>query len=242
MRRESFKALKLSVIDHRKADTRYVYNEVFVSQIYHHSEMRLSKEPVIMDVGANIGIYTIWAQRQYKPKAIYCYEASPLTFACLKDNVQRVAGGHSTDIYAINSAIARSDGQRLLLHQSTKASAISTLLEPTNVGWIGEAFKRHELETHMVTTSTVSTEMEKNQLTVVDILKIDVEGYFFEVLKGVKADDYPKIRNIVLEADYLPETGINADDVDDLLKSNGYRTDYMDRTKSNNLVIYAWRV
>ena len=67
MRRKTFGGLELSVIDEYDADTQYIYNEVFVSQIYHHPEMRVRDRPTIMDVGANIGIYTIWAQRRYRP-------------------------------------------------------------------------------------------------------------------------------------------------------------------------------
>ena len=74
-----------------------------------------------------------------------------------------------------------------------------------------------------------------------DILKIDVEGYFIEVLKGIAAADLAKIRNIVIEVDYLPETGIKPDDVEGMLKAMGYETDCLDRSLSNGLTFYAWR-
>jgi hypothetical protein len=75
----------------------------------------------------------------------------------------------------------------------------------------------------------------------VDILKIDVEGYFIEVLKGMAATDFAKIRHMVIEVDYLPETGIRPDDVEAMLTAMGYQTDCLDRSLSNNLTFYAWR-
>ena len=90
MRRMTLGALDLSVIDDNDADTKYIYDEVFGEGIYAHREMRVPKNPTIMDVGANIGIYSIWAQRQYQPQAIYSYEASPKTFTFLQDNVARL--------------------------------------------------------------------------------------------------------------------------------------------------------
>src|SRR5438128_123886 len=102
---------------------------------------------------------------------------------------------------------------------STSISGISTLLDTGTVNWIAQAAADRQLVTHEVTSSTVSAEMESNRLAAIDILKIDVEGYFMEVLKGIAARDFARIANIVMEVDYLPETGIEPDDVEDLLKT-----------------------
>jgi FkbM family methyltransferase len=192
-------------------------------------------------VGANIGLYTLWAQQEYRPQAIYSYEASPKTFSYLRDNVSRLINRKVTTVTAFNRAIASTAGQKLVLHQSTNVSGISTLLDRSKVRWIETASAGDQLETHEVITSTVSTEIEANQLAVVDILKIDVEGYFLEVFNGIAPKDFPKIRNIVAEIDYLPETGIAPDAFEKLLKEKGYKTDCFDRSQQNNLTFYAWR-
>jgi len=242
MRRITIGALDLSVIDDNDADTKYIYDEIFGSQIYHHPEMRIPKNPVIMDVGANTGLYSLWAHRQYQPQAIYCYEASPRTFAYLHDNVHRLIDRKITDVSAINCAIASTAGQKLVLHQSTKVSGISTLLDKRTVSWIGKAAANRELETFEVMSSTISAEIAAHAIASVDILKIDVEGYFLEVLQGIAPEDFSKIRNIVAEVDYLPETGIEPDEFENLLQARGYATDCLDRSQQNNLTFYAWRV
>ncbi len=241
MRRMTLGALDLSVIDNNDADTRYIYDEVFGSQIYHHSEFRIPNNPTIMDVGANIGLFTLWAHQKYQPQTIYCYEASPRTFAYLSDNIARLVDRKVTAVTAFNRAMASAAGETLVLHQSTEVSGISTLLDRSKVSWIEKAFASDRLETHEVMTSTLSAEIEANRLAVVDILKIDVEGYFLEVLKGIDPTDFPKIRNIVAEVDYLPETGIAPDAIEKILKQRGYKTDCFDRSQQNNLTFYAWR-
>src|SRR5688572_6270418 len=105
MQRMTFGGLDLSVIDPHERDTRYIYDEIFVSQIYYRPEMWIPKHPIIMDVGANIGLYCIWASRRYQPKTIYCYEASPRTFPYLEDNVSRLIDPDATKICASNSAL-----------------------------------------------------------------------------------------------------------------------------------------
>ena len=241
MRHMTLGTLDLSVIDNNDADTKYIYDEVFGAQIYDCSHFRIPKNPTIMDVGANIGLYTLWAHQKYQPKAIYGYEASPKTFSYLRDNIGRLIDRKVTNAMAFNRAMASTAGQKLVLHQSTKVSGISTLLDRGKVSWIKTALTEDQLETHEVISSTVSTEIDANQLTTVDILKIDVEGYFLEVLKGIAPKDFPKIRNIVAEVDYLPETGITSDTFENLLKEKGYRTDCFDRSQQNNLTFYAWR-
>jgi FkbM family methyltransferase len=239
MRHLTIGGLELSAIDENEADTKYIFDEVFGAEIYHHEKFNLSRESTILDVGANIGIFAIWAHRKYRPKTIQCYEASPRTYACLADNVARLIDPGMTACRAVNRAVASASGHTLTLHQSTRVSGISTLLEPGSVPWIGAASAKDELETHEVTTTTVSDEIKG--LASVDLLKIDVEGYFMEVLKGAADPDFAKIKAIVLEVDYLPETGIRASDAEGLLQSKGYRTDCLDRSQDNNLTFYAWR-
>lgn len=241
MRRIAIGGLELSTIDRDDADTEYIYNEVFNSRIYHFDRMRLPAHPTIMDVGANIGLYALWAHRHYQPRAIYCYEASPRTFACLQDNLARLIDPETTEAHACNRAIAARSGETLVLNQSTRVSGISTLLERSRVGWAEQAAGSRELETHEVVTSTISAEIAAHRLASVDILKIDVEGYFIEVLKGIAAADVAKIRNMVIEVDYLPETRIKPDDVEGMLTAMGYETDCLDRSLRNNLTFYAWR-
>jgi len=235
MQRMTFGGLELSVIDPHERDTKYIYDEIFVNEIYYHPEMRIAKHPVIMDVGSNIGIYAVWAHRRYQPKEIYCYEASPRTFPYLKANLERLVNAETTKVHIFNRALARSSGKTITLHQSPLVSGISTLLDKSKVRWVQQLSASEELITYDVTTSTVSAEMAANEIPALDILKIDVEGYFMEVLTGIAAPDFERIRNIVVEIDYSAEAEVTPGDVDKMLTDRGYRTDREEDT------FYAWR-
>jgi FkbM family methyltransferase len=235
MQRMTFGGLELSVIDPHERDTRYIYDEIFVSQIYYHPKMRIPKHPVVMDVGSNIGIYAVWAHRRYQPKEIYCFEASPRTFPYLKVNVERLVDAETTKVHTFNRALASSSGETITLHQSPLVSGISTLLDKSKVSWIQQLSASKELITYDVMTSTVSAELAANRISALDILKIDVEGYFMEVLMGIAAPDFEKIRNIVVEIDYSAEAGVTPLDVEKMLTARGYRTDREEDT------FYAWR-
>jgi FkbM family methyltransferase len=231
----TFGGLELSVIDPHERDTKYIYDEIFVSQIYYHPEMRIPKHPIIMDVGSNIGLYGIWAHRRYQPKEMYCYEASPRTFPYLEANVERLIDAETTKVHIFNRALARSSGETIALHQSPLVSGISTLLDKSKVRWVQELSASDDLITYDVVTSTVSAEMAANKIPAVDILKIDVEGYFMEVLKGIAEADFERIRNIVVEIDYSAEAEVTPLDVEAMLTARGYQIDQEDGT------FYAWR-
>ena len=75
-------------------------------------------------------------------------------------------------------------------------------------------------------------------LTEVDLLKIDVEGHFTEVLQGITARDLPKVRNIVLEAEYADALGHSRESLCAVLRDKGYSVEAKDAAQ---IMIYAWR-
>lgn len=235
MQRLKLGGLDLAVIDPHERDTRYIYDEVFINQIYYHPEMRIPRHPVVMDVGANIGLFAIWAARRYQPKDLYCYEASRATADYLADNVSRFVDADVTAVRVANRAVARVAGQRLVLNQSPLVSGISTLLTEDQVGWVQGLANTGEIQRHEVVTTTLSAEITDLGISTVDLLKIDVEGYFLEVLGGIDDADWPKIRNIVIEVDYGEEVGAGPAEVGAMLAGRGYRTEIDD------LTLYAWR-
>jgi FkbM family methyltransferase len=235
MQRVNFDGLDLCVIDPHERDTRYIYDEIFVSRIYDHSNIKVPESAVVMDVGANIGLYCAWAHRRYRPRDIYCYEASPRTFPYLQENTAQLVDASSTRVHAFNRPLGSVSGAKLTLNQSPLVSGISTLLDESKARWVHELSESGELLTHEVTTSTVSAEIVAQGIERIDLLKIDVEGFFMEVLKGIAEPDFTRIANVVIEVDYSDQIGVTVDDVAVTLAARGYQTDRQDNT------LYGWR-
>ena len=104
--------------------------------------------------------------------------------------------------------------------------------------WVDELRGKGELITHKVQSTTVSQEIAAHGLTTIDVLKIDVEGHFVEVLEGIAITDLPKVRNIVLEAEYADELGQSRESLCDRLRGMGYSVEAKDAAQ---IMIYAWR-
>lgn len=238
MRRLRLGDLDLSHRDVFERDIEYIYDEIFLGAAYDHPHIRLPERATIIDVGANVGLYSIWAARTYRPRAVLAYEASPSTFECLVDNVARHVGREVTTASCFNLAVSREADQELILHQPPWNSGFSTLLDGSKLPWVDELHRKGELITHRVRSTTVSREIALHGLAAVDLLKIDVEGHFIEVLEGIAPADASKVRNIVLEAEYAHTLGHSRESLCTLLGARGYSVEAKDAAQ---IMIYAWR-
>ena len=126
----------------------------------------------------------------------------------------------------------------LVLHQPPWVSGLSTILDGSTLPWIDELRDKGELHTHKVRSTTISREIAKHGLAAVDLLKIDVEGHYMEVLEGIAPADMAKIRNIVLEAEYVETLGHSGDAICSMLRDKGYSVEAKDAAQ---IMIYAWR-
>lgn len=238
LRRLPFGDLELAINDPFERDIQYIYDEIFVGNVYHHPSIKVPQNATILDVGANVGLCTIWAARTYRPRTILAYEASPTTHECLAENAARHAASATTDVRCYNLAVSHTAGQELTLNQPPWNSGLSTILDGSKLAWVDDLRGTGDLLTHKVASTSISHEMARHGLATVDLLKIDVEGYFMEVLAGIAPADFSRIRNIVLEAEYTEKLGHSAESLSDLLRSKGYTVEARDAAQ---ILIYAWR-
>lgn len=120
---------------------------------------------VVVDVGANIGWYTLLAAR--RAGKVYAYEPEPTNLELLRKSV--AANGYD-NVVASPLAISSSDG-RASLH-----------LSEVSAGWHSIA-RNVGVQTLEVPCRTLDTLFPKSGI---DLLKIDVEGYEPEVIAGAK--------------------------------------------------------
>ena len=238
LRRLHLGDLELSHSDVFERDIEYIFNEIFPGAVYDHPQINLPERPTIIDVGANIGLYSIWAARKYQPRTILAFEASPSTFQCLVDNVARHISRELTTASCFNLAVSREADQELVLNQPPWNSGFSTLLDGSKLPWVDDLHSKGELTRHKVRSTTVSCQIAKHDLAAVDLLKIDVEGHFIEVLDGIALADTSKVRNIVLEAEYADALGHSSESLCALLRGRGYSVETKDAAQ---IMVYAWR-
>ena len=116
------------------------------------------ERPVILDIGANVGAFSVWAARRWPGAAIYSYEPNPETFELLSKNVSNIC---------VNAAVWSRDGESFLYDGNANSAECSLFHD-----WRGKD------SGHKVKTVAASS------LHPCDILKVDTEGSESIILNG----------------------------------------------------------
>lgn len=77
-------------------ETSYLYTEIFADRSYAEEGVDYSSARQIVDVGANIGMFAVWASREAPRAKILSLEPVPAVHAVLQANAKLHAGGRIT--------------------------------------------------------------------------------------------------------------------------------------------------
>jgi FkbM family methyltransferase len=206
-------------------ETEFIYNEVFVKQEYLGHGVTLEKDACIIDIGANIGIFTLFAKLKNPQAVVHAFEPIPETYAVLKRNVElhRLAGVQAHP-FAIG---ARPAAQRTFTYYPNMAgnSTATPAIKKNQVDALRQGLGKElteflfRPETRTASVQTLSGFLRDQGILSVDFLKIDTEGDELEVLRGIEAKDYPAIRKLTIET----HSRSLARDVSELLVKMGFQ-------------------
>jgi FkbM family methyltransferase len=127
----------------------------------------LGGDAILVDVGANIGLFTIPAARKCQVLAI---EASPVLFGYLQANVAR---NGLENVQLVHAAATERDGDTVRFYEAP----------PAKFG-MGSLVPRFGGASVQVLTRTVDSLLSPEQAARVRALKVDVEGFEAQVLRG----------------------------------------------------------
>lgn len=72
-----------------RADARFILNEIFLDKVYDFPGLKLSTCLSILDIGANMGVYSLYAAAKAPQASLYCFEPNAENFAILEQNIQQ---------------------------------------------------------------------------------------------------------------------------------------------------------
>ena len=177
------------------------------------SKLISTDQPLIFDVGANIGQTLRSYKTQWPKSIIHSFEPSPTTFAILSQNYL-----NTSDVRLWNMAMGSSIGEQTLF-ENTRPMLSSFL----PLGEIGGG--RIILE-NKVSVNTIDQFCCENNIEQIDICKIDTQGYDFEVIKGAeKTIEANKVGllyfEIIIDDQYIGLPSLT--DVFDFLNSHSFK-------------------
>ena len=213
-----------------RSETDYAYSEIFVRQAYLRHGITIRDEDCIVDVGARIGLFEVFAGRLARNLRILCFEADPAAFACLSANAEAWAAAARCLSYEHSpacendsaeaeffGALRGSSGTRDDVAASREAQLESgNELIAAEIGTLGDS--PLEVEPKSARHQTVWGAIETEGIDRIDLLKITVQEDELDVLKELSPEHWLRIRQLVVRVDRRE----NLESVTALLKQHQY--------------------
>ena len=249
-----------SIFHLNKYETDFTYKEIFEDKIYNKHGLTFHENACIFDVGANIGLFSIFIKQEVKNAQVFAFEPAPHCFEILEKNVADF--GDSVKIY--HCGLGAAEGKMEFTYypnytimsgfyndidndSKLLSASISSQLKQSGRPIADERFveylMRNKLENPTTTeceVRTISAIIKENSVKTIDLLKVDAEKAELKVLQGIEESDWSKIQQVVLEAHEESTKEV----VTSMLKSFGFHViiDVEDNFSSTGVAnIYARR-
>jgi FkbM family methyltransferase len=140
-------------------------------------EYPLGDGPII-DVGANLGLFSLFLAERYPERTIHAFEPNPTTYTALQGNFAR---NHCRQAHAHAQAVAARQGE--ILFQADRTNRATTHLISDEAAELANEEKTPVVQ---VPCTTLDDFAVRHQLGEIALLKVDVEGYETLVFQGAE--------------------------------------------------------
>lgn len=233
---------------HSRGEARLLYDEIFNKQVYLQNGIELHEGDVVMDVGANIGLFSLFVGQTLRDVTIHAFEPIPDIFRSLQRNtaslgrkiVLKNVGLSNQENEVVFTYYPRlpcfstscpdrlerrwADLKDILMGMSEKTGGrrgplqgLRDRVRSWGVG--GLLYYASQKKDRLCRLTRVSQILADERIDRVDLLKIDVEGAEWDVLRGIDVADWPKIQQLVVEVHDVVD---GADGIAAWLEVRGY--------------------
>jgi len=204
---------EMTIVCRNRNETEFMYEEIFADKTYLDFGIEIPNDACIFDVGANIGLFTLFASRLAPQSVIYSFEPIPPVFEILRRNAE--IHGLNTKLfecglsnvsqqasftYYPNVSLISGRFADVVADSETVKSFVMGQGNNLPVEQLDELIAERLTSEHFTCQlKTLSEVIRDEGVEKIDLLKIDVEKGELEVLAGIDDSDWPKIQQIVME-------------------------------------------
>ncbi|MFD4575215.1 FkbM family methyltransferase [Streptomyces sp. NPDC058417] len=182
-------------------DARFLYREIFESGTY--AGVALPEEPFVVDVGANIGLFTLYVKQQRPRARVLAFEPLPELVAALRANTAAF-GLDGVETHEV--ALGGEESEAVPFRYYPLLPSSSTLY-PQDQGRLKELLGRSfppRVVDRMFRGREVTVRVERLSRRLdprrpVDLLKIDAVGAELEILRGIDEHLRPLLRTVLVD-------------------------------------------
>lgn len=163
----------------------HIFAEIWLENSY-LKQIKLENNSVIIDVGAHIGLFSIYCKKMCNPCWIYCYEPEHENFEILNDNVKL---NKISNISLNELAVSPISG--LIKFYKGDDSSSHSYVNKSEISQDIQSIKLDEI-------------FENNKIEKCHLLKLDCEGAEYGILLSTSDQTLKKIKQIILEYHIIP--------------------------------------
>jgi FkbM family methyltransferase len=172
---------------------RFSFFEIFVQQVYTNAGQTFRVGDTVIDVGANIGCFTLLAARGVGPSgSVLAIEPNEESFRQLQRNIHL---NGLTNVIAIRAALG--DSQRTITLYNGGSSLFSSTFDNVN----GVPVQGESQEVLQRTLESILCEYNVRSC---NYLKLDCEGAEYGILENLSPESANLIKQVTLELHYIP--------------------------------------
>jgi len=227
----------LKVLCLNEYETEQFHKDIFINESYLKNGVSIKDGDCIVDVGANIGLFSLYCLLNTKNSKIYAFEVAPKVFEVLKTNLSQFQDRATLFDYGLsdkeknaefnfypNNTGMSSFYADIKEEKETLKSVILNKMQDNLLDMeqlLDETLnQRLESEILSVKLRSLSEIITEHNINCIDLLKIDVQKSELDVLMGIKEQDWAKIRQVVLEVHDLEH---RVEKVSNLLEKKNYK-------------------
>lgn len=159
--------------------------DTFWQIFFHRVYAVLPEDRFIVDVGANIGLFSCYAASSNRHRRVFALEPFPATFRRLEQSIER------------NRLESRVSARQAAVSDNTGIAKMTVGNLPSQMARIVDESGDGAL--HDVPTLSLADCLEASGFASIDLLKIDIEGSEFRVLETAPPECLERVRRISVE-------------------------------------------
>jgi len=205
------------------------FKEIFFDKVYLNEitqKYMTSQSPVIVDIGANVGFFSLFMLSRFPEARVIAFEPMPFNFKVLEEYKRRYP---QFDLTAVNMAVYDKEGSIVL-----NASSLDSFTTMSSVMAGGK-----RTETIEVKAAAFSSIFADYKLSSIDFLKLDCEGSEYAILYSALEDLLERVKIMGIETHPGAKKNENLDSLSHFLTQRGF-VQKISR-KGDNGYIWAWR-
>ncbi|MDF3076444.1 MAG: putative family methyltransferase protein [Sphingobacteriaceae bacterium] len=166
--------------------TLFIYKEIFIDKCYDLPELS-TRNPVIVDVGANTGLFTIRMKQLYPGATIHCFEPYHPNFLQLTSNVES-SGFADVRLHPFGLG-GNTRTEKLFIHDK-------------NIGGHSILPQFEDRAYTQVELLSLKEAFSMCGISKCSLLKLDCEGAEYEIIKNIDAELAQRVDKIIFEPSY----------------------------------------